>query len=29
VLGPEANYAHHNHFHLDMAERIKHTKICE
>lgn len=29
VLGPEANYAHHNHFHLDMAERIKNTKICE
>lgn len=29
VLGPEANNAHLNHFHLDMAERIKHTKICE
>jgi len=29
VLGPEANHAHHNHFHLDMADRIKHTKICE
>ncbi len=28
-LGPEANNAHHNHFHLDMAERIKNTKICE
>jgi hypothetical protein len=29
VLGPEANNAHHNHFHVDMAERIKNTKICE
>ena len=29
VLGPEANNAHRNHFHVDMAERIKHTKICE
>jgi hypothetical protein len=29
VLGPEANNAHRNHFHLDMAERIKDTKICE
>ena len=29
VLGPEANNAHQNHFHLDMAERIKDTKICE
>jgi hypothetical protein len=29
VLGPEANNAHLNHFHLDMAERIQHTKICE
>jgi hypothetical protein len=29
VLGPEANNAHLNHFHLDMAERIKNTKICE
>jgi hypothetical protein len=29
VLGPEANNAHLNHFHLDMAERVKHTKICE
>jgi hypothetical protein len=29
VLGPEANNAHKNHFHLDMAERIKDTKICE
>jgi len=29
VLGPEANNAHLNHFHLDMAERIKDTKICE
>ena len=29
VLGPEANNAHLNHFHLDMAERVQHTKICE
>ena len=29
VLGPEANNAHLNHFHLDMAERIKDTRICE
>jgi hypothetical protein len=29
VLGPEANNAHLNHFHLDMAERIRNTKICE
>lgn len=29
VLGPEANNAHQNHFHLDMAERIKNTKVCE
>jgi hypothetical protein len=29
VLGPEANSAHRNHFHVDMAERIKNTKICE
>jgi hypothetical protein len=29
VLGPEANKAHRNHFHVDMAERIKDTKICE
>jgi hypothetical protein len=29
VLGPEANNAHLNHFHLDMAERVRHTKICE
>jgi hypothetical protein len=29
VLGPEANNAHHNHFHVDLAERIKNTKICE
>jgi hypothetical protein len=29
VLGPEANNAHQNHFHVDMAERIKNTKICE
>ncbi len=29
VLGPEANHAHQNHFHVDMAERIKNTKVCE
>ena len=29
VLGPEANNAHENHFHVDMAERVKSTKICE
>jgi hypothetical protein len=29
VLGPEANKAHKNHFHVDMAERIKDTKICD
>jgi hypothetical protein len=29
VLGPEANKAHRNHFHVDMAERIKDIKICE
>ena len=29
VLGPEANNAHLNHFHLDMAERVQNTKICE
>jgi hypothetical protein len=29
VLGPEANNAHRNHFHIDMAERIKSTKVCE
>ncbi len=28
VLGPEANEAHRNHFHLDMAER-KIKRICE
>jgi extensin-like protein len=28
VLGPEANRAHKNHFHVDMAER-KATAICE
>jgi hypothetical protein len=29
VLGPEANSAHRNHFHVDMAERVQHMKICE
>ena len=28
VLGPEANEAHRNHFHLDMAKR-KHRNYCE
>ncbi len=28
TLGPEANAAHRNHFHVDMAPR-QHTKICE
>jgi hypothetical protein len=28
VLGPEANSAHKNHFHVDMAER-QHGVICE
>ena len=28
VLGPEANRAHKNHFHIDMAER-KVMAICE
>jgi hypothetical protein len=28
VLGPEANNAHKNHFHVDMAER-RHGAICE
>jgi hypothetical protein len=28
VLGPEANAAHHDHFHLDMKAR-KHRAICE
>jgi len=28
VLGPEANEAHRNHFHLDMAKR-KHSNYCE
>jgi hypothetical protein len=28
VLGPEANHAHKNHFHVDMAER-QHGAICE
>ena len=29
VLGPEANRAHKNHFHLDMAVRRHNTTICE
>jgi hypothetical protein len=29
VIGPEANNAHLNHFHLDMAQRVQHMKICE
>jgi hypothetical protein len=28
TLGPEANDAHRNHFHVDMAER-KVKKICD
>ena len=28
TLGPEANQAHRNHFHVDMAQR-KHKKICD
>jgi hypothetical protein len=28
VLGPEANEAHKNHFHLDMKAR-RHAAICE
>jgi hypothetical protein len=28
TLGPEANEAHRNHFHVDMAER-KYAKICD
>ena len=28
TLGPEANEAHRNHFHVDMAER-KVRKICD
>ena len=28
TLGPEANEAHRNHFHVDMAER-KYKKICD
>ena len=28
ILGPEANEAHRNHFHIDMAER-KHGNYCE
>lgn len=29
TLGPEANEAHRNHFHLDMAERKDELKICD
>lgn len=29
VLGPEANKTHRNHFHVDMAERLQQTKVCE
>ncbi len=29
TLGPEANAAHRNHFHVDMAFRKNGTKICE
>lgn len=29
TLGPEANAAHRNHFHIDMASRTNGTKICD
>jgi hypothetical protein len=29
TLGPEANAAHRNHFHVDMASRKNATKICD
>lgn len=29
VLGPEANDAHKNHFHVDMAERANNSHFCE
>ena len=29
ALGPEANKTHLNHFHVDMAVRIKNTKVCD
>jgi hypothetical protein len=29
VLGPEANNAHRNHFHVDLAERVNGVAICE
>ena len=29
ALGPEANEAHRNHFHIDLAERVRDTKVCE
>jgi hypothetical protein len=29
ALGPEANEAHRNHFHIDLAERVRDTRVCE
>lgn len=29
ALGPEANEAHRNHFHVDMAKRRRNFKVCE
>jgi len=29
VLGPEANEAHRNHFHFDLADRKRNTAFCE
>jgi hypothetical protein len=29
ALGPEANNAHLNHFHIDLAERVRDTKVCD
>jgi hypothetical protein len=29
TLGPEANAAHRNHLHVDMAQRKTDTKICD
>lgn len=29
ALGPEADKTHINHFHVDMAERVKSTKVCD
>jgi hypothetical protein len=29
VLGPDANEAHRNHFHFDLAPRKRTTALCE